>query len=70
MIFATGQVQVPYLLGLDRLFAIAGFVIPEAAMTPGIDIPLHGLCTPAEMSFIVTILGTFDENSYSWRRPT
>ena len=37
MIFATGQVQVPYLLGLDRLFAIAGFVIPEAAMTPGID---------------------------------
>jgi hypothetical protein len=38
--FATAQVQVPYLLGLDRLFTIAGFVMPEVpAMTPGIDDP-------------------------------
>jgi hypothetical protein len=48
---ATAQVQVPYLLGLDRLFTVAGFVRPEVpAMTPGIDDPLHGPCPSTEMS--------------------
>jgi hypothetical protein len=33
-------------------------------MTPGIDDPLHHPCPSTEMSFILTLLGTFDEISF------